>query len=149
MVGLTQLGLTFLGGLLSAGAGVAVTRYQVSQQDEAEREDWYHRTAFLARKVQEITNEGGPNFDYAASYELLDQFSQQLYQHDSNAPAGVSTGVSDTLGETAYYCQRAGAIKEGKAVSAGDKFKQELESANQKATKLEQEAESRLEDQSA
>jgi len=143
MIELTQVLYTVLGGVLSAGVGFGVTMYQMRTEENGEREDWYYRTMSLARKVQEISNEENSDFDYDTSYNLLSEFSELLYQHDSNAPSGISRQVSDTLGETAYHCHRAGAVPVVQTADT-DLFKKALKQTKDQAESLETVAERNL-----
>lgn len=68
MGALVDTGLTILGGVLSALAGIVVATYQLKSQDRGNRQDWYARTVVLADQVENAVdrfNDGGSKYSTA------------------------------------------------------------------------------------
>lgn len=106
MSALIDAGLTILGGILSALAGIVVATYQLRSQDKGTRKDWYARTVVLADQVEETVDRfdnGGSKYSTA---RVMLTLSSQLREHASNVPGGVANEVVKSLDETAFTAKR-------------------------------------------
>lgn len=137
MNALADAGLTILGGVLSAGAGVIVARYQLSRQDKNAKRDWYARNVLLSKQVKNTVDrykDGGTKY---VTVRVIQTLSTRLRDQASNAPSNIDSEVAEALDKTAYYCESSVAVTpEGSTQQEYKINKEDLDNAKNKADNL-------------
>ena len=140
-----EAGLTILGGVLSALGGIIVVMYQLKSQDKGTRQDWYARTIILADQVERTVDRYKTDGSKYSTARVILTLSSQLREHASNVPDGVADEVSESLDETAYYCEAAvAATPDGSSQKEYKLSDSNITEAKKKAGELSSKAENHL-----